>query len=180
MIFTIKFDASGNPVSFSQYSDAAIAPNPLPTGEVECTAEEFSNWQGCVFQNGEIVAAPDATIVAVARVAQISVLTTACSGAIISGFNSSALGVAHVYPSALTDQANQKTISQTSTGGLLWCEVGGVWSFSQHTQAQAEQVITDFAKWLNACQSQLVTLSEQIAQASTVAEVQAVKWVNPT
>ncbi|AIO45468.1 hypothetical protein DM44_4776 [Burkholderia cepacia] len=179
MLYTIKFDATGAPESYSQYSDADDAPDPLPAGEVECSAEQYANWQGCVLQKGSIVAAPEATLVAAARIAQTTALMAACASAIVSGFTSSALGAPHGYPSTMNDQANQKTIAQCASGGLLWCNSGGAWSFAQHTQTQADQVIADFAKWLNGCQSQLVALSEQVSQAETVATVQAVKWTNP-
>ncbi|WP_124492665.1 DUF4376 domain-containing protein [Burkholderia contaminans] len=179
MIFTITFDATGNPEGFSQYSDAESMPDPLPEGEVLCTAEQCANWQSYVLNENQIVAAPDATLVAVARVVQIAKLKSACASAIVSGFSSTALGTSHSYPSALTDQANQQTVAQAEGGGLLWCEAGGTWAFSNHTQAQAQQVVSDFAKWLNACQSKLSTLSNNIAQATTVAAVKGAAWTNP-
>ncbi|WP_232464353.1 hypothetical protein [Burkholderia ubonensis] len=116
---------------------------------------------------------------ATAQAAQIAMLTQACSSAITSGFSSSALGSAYTYPSTLTDQTNQSTVANCSSGGVLWCATGGAWSFKQHTQAQAQTVIENFTMWLNKCQQQLVTLKSQVSAAETIAVVQAIMWTNP-
>ncbi len=180
MLYTITFDANGDPQGFSRYSDESLAPNPLPAGEVQCTASQFANWQNYVLANAQIVDAPASKLLAFAQAEQIPVLTKACAAAIVSGFSSSALGSTCNYPSTLTDQANQNTVANCATGGSLWCESSGAWSFAQHTQDQAKAVVASFSAWLNKCQQQLVTLTAQVNSASTVASVQAVTWENPT
>jgi hypothetical protein len=115
-----------------------------------------------------------------AQATQIATLRQACATAIVSGFASAALGSTSTYPSAITDQANQQTMAGNANGGSLWCETGGAWSFKAHTQAQAQTVVSSFAAWLNACQAQLVTLTEQVTAATSVDAVKAVEWANPT
>lgn len=115
-----------------------------------------------------------------AQAAQITALSQACSSAITSGFASSALGSANQYPSGTTDQVNQNTVAQSASGGALWCESGGTWSFKQHTQMQAQAVVASFATWLNKCQAQLVALSEQVTASSSVDSAQTIAWTNPT
>ncbi len=125
-------------------------------------------------------APPTGPTLAQAQTAQIAVLSAACGRAIASSFSSSALGSAATYPSSPTDQINQNTVAQCSAGGQLWCEVSGTWALKQHTQAQAQAVVSDFGVWLNKCQQQLVTLSGQINAATSVSAVQAIAWANPS
>lgn len=110
---------------------------------------------------------------------QSDALSAACSAAISSGFASGALGSTYTYPSTLQDQTNQNTIAGCSAAGSLWCEAGGVWAMKPHTQAQAQAVVASFSAWLNACQQQLVTLTNQVSAATSVAAVQAISWTDP-
>ena len=110
---------------------------------------------------------------------QIAVLRTACANAITGGFSSSALGSAYSYPSDPISQANMNTVAGSPSGGSLWCETGGVWTLKAHTQSQAQAVLAAFVSWLNACQTQLATLTAEVNAATTVSAVQAVVWVNP-
>jgi hypothetical protein len=116
---------------------------------------------------------------AAAQDAQIATLKAACASAIMSGFSSNALGASYDYPSTLTDQVNQNTIAQCGAGGLLWCATGGAWALERHTPAQAQAVVASFAVWLNKCQQQLATLSDQINAASSVDAVAAITWTDP-
>ncbi|MBO1857979.1 hypothetical protein J4G52_30975 [Burkholderia cenocepacia] len=111
-----------------------------------------------------------------AQAVQIATLNAACARSIVAGFTSGALGSAYSYPSTLTDQANQNSVAQCSSGGLLWCATGGTWSFKSHSQEQAQGVVASFTTWLNQCQQKLVTLSGQVSAATTVSAVQAVVW----
>ncbi len=113
------------------------------------------------------------------QTAQIALLRSACQSAITGGFTSSALGSAYSYPSDPLSQANMNTIAGSPSGGSLWCESGGVWTLKAHTQAQAQAVLAAFVAWLNACQSQLATLTGEVNAATTVSGVQAIIWVNP-
>ena len=110
---------------------------------------------------------------------QIAALRTACANAITGGFSSSALGSLYNYPSDPLSQSNMNTVAGSPSGGSLWCESGGVWAMKAHTQAQAQAVLASFVAWLNACQTQLATLTGEVNAATTVSAVQAVVWVNP-
>ena len=109
-----------------------------------------------------------------AQSSQITLLRSACQSAIIGGFVSSALGDIYTYPSGSTDQINLHTIAGNLHGGNLWCEAGGIWSFKYHTQSQAQMVLSDFSSWLNTCQSKLLSLTEQVNNATTVEAVKAI------
>jgi hypothetical protein len=117
--------------------------------------------------------------VAQAQTDQIATLRTACANAIAGGFSSSALGSAYSYPSDPISQSNMNTIAGSPSGGSLWCGEGGVWTLKAHTQSQAQAVLAAFVTWLNACQSQLATLTAEVNAATTVAAVQAITWTAP-
>ncbi|KVP84563.1 hypothetical protein WJ95_20605 [Burkholderia ubonensis] len=177
------FDAQGNISAFYDSIDS-----PVPEG-VQAIEINDAEWQTCISQQGQWhvmsgalaqVPPPGATqLLAQAQSAQVASLYQSCTNAIASGFTSSALGSAYTYPSTLTDQTNQNTVANCSSGGVLWCATGGAWAFKAHTQAQAQAVVAAFAAWLNKCQSQLVTLTGQINAATSVSAVEAIAWTNP-
>lgn len=179
------YDSNGAIVAFYDSVDS-----PVPDGvtAIEITDAEWlaaiqTSAVGYTVVDGVLTAPAaktDAELLAEAQASQKATLYSSCSAAIVSGFTSDALGTAHTYPSAVTDQQNQNTVANTSSGGLLWCESSDSWAFAQHTQAQAQMVVADFATWLNACQSQLVTLSASVAAATTVSAVEAIVWTNPS
>lgn len=117
--------------------------------------------------------APGPTL-AQAQTAQTALLRSSCQTDITGGFMSSALGDIYNYPSGSTDQINLHTIAGNLHGGNLWCEAGGIWSFKYHTQSQAQMVLSDFSSWLNTCQSKLLSLTEQVNNATTVEAVKAI------
>lgn len=178
------FDANGNITAFYDSIDS-----PVPAGVQNVIQITQDQWQTCLSQpgqwhvvNGALAQVPPpstAQQLATAQSAQVATLTQACANAIVSGFQSNALGAAYAYPSLVIDQSNQHTVAICASGGLLWCASGGGWSLRQHTQAQAQAVVASFSTWLNKCQSQLVTLSGQVNSATTIVAAQAITWVNP-
>lgn len=112
-----------------------------------------------------------------AQATQTATLRAACAAAITSGFSSSALGAAHAYPSAETDQRNLFSAAASTVASSLWCkDASGAWSFVTHTQAQAQAVLADFNVMRNAAQMKLAPLLAEVSAATTVAAVQAVVW----
>ncbi|KUZ78312.1 hypothetical protein [Burkholderia ubonensis] len=179
------FDAQGNITAFYDSVDS-----PIPSGVTNVIQITQAQWQTCISQPGQwhivsgaLAQVPPPTasqLLAAAQAVQATSLYQLCANAIASGFTSSALGSAYSYPSTITDQTNQNSVANCSSGGLLWCASGGVWAFKAHTQAQAQAVVAAFAAWLNKCQSQLVTLTGQVNAATSVSAVQAIAWANPT
>jgi hypothetical protein len=118
-----------------------------------------------------------------AQAAQLLIVAAASAAAQTSGYTSSALGSAYSYPSGITDQANltacitASLIAPAGTPFLFWCtSAAGVSGFVSHTAAQIQAVgLAALAAIMAAKQKQL-TLSQQVAAASTVAAVQAVVW----
>ncbi|WP_244135841.1 hypothetical protein [Burkholderia vietnamiensis] len=178
------FDAQGNITAFYDSVDS-----PVPAGAVNTIEITQEQWQTCIEEPGQwhiasgalaqVPPPTDAQLLATAQAMRNAILTAACAASIVSGFSSSALGSAYSYPSAPTDQANQTTLAQCASGGMLWCAAGGVWSFKQHTQAQVQAVVSSFSAWLNKCQQQLVALTSQVSAATTVSAVESIAWTNP-
>lgn len=108
---------------------------------------------------------------------QLNILIRACASQIISGFASSALGVAYTYASDAVSQRNILLAAQSTKGGLLSCQdASGVWSRQPHTQAQAQQVLEDFVGICDAARAKLTSKETGAASAKTVETVQAVVW----
>ncbi|RKP50503.1 hypothetical protein [Trinickia fusca] len=178
------YDINGNITAFYDNIDS-----PIPASVTNVIEITQAQWQTCVSEPGQWYVASGALaqvppptaaqLLATAQSTQTVELTQACANAIISGFTSNALGSAYIYPSTVTDQANQNTVADCPSGGLLWCESNGAWAFRQHTQAQAQAVVTSFASWLNHCQSQLIALTTKVNTATSVDAVEAIAWVNP-
>ncbi|WP_186248509.1 MULTISPECIES: hypothetical protein [unclassified Burkholderia] len=168
------------------FYDSIVSPVPNGVSAIAITDDEWQQaveTHGYTVSNGALVApaAPTAAqLLAQAQTMQNAVLYAACSGTITAGFSSSALGSTCSYPSTLVDQANQNTVAACPSGGMLWCEAVGSWSFKSHTQAQAQAVVASFAAWLNKCQQQLAALIDQVNAATTIQAVQSVVWSEPS
>lgn len=122
------------------------------------------------------------------RLAQRSIsaiIANACKSAIYAGFDSAALGTLHHYPSQDTDQTN---LSASVLSSLLpgvdstwltpfWCrDTAGVWEFRMHTAAQIQQVGKDAKATILTAMAKNKALQDQIDAATTVAQVDAVRW----
>ncbi len=165
------------------YYDSIDSPLPPGVTAIPITDEQWQGALSCAYPpvtvvNGALVI-PTGPTLAQAQALQMGILRTACQSAITGGFSSSALGSAYTYGSGVTDQTNLNTVAGSPSGGSLWCETGGVWTMKVHTQAQSQAVLSDFVAWLNACQSQLATLTAEVNAATTVAAVQAITWTAP-
>lgn len=181
-----KYAAYNAQGKIAAFYDSVDSPAPNGVSLIDISDAE---WQACVNQQGQWYVSSGALAqvpppsaaqqLQTAQTAQSAILRTACAAAIVSGFTSSALGSGYTYPSTITDQSNQQSIAASASGGSLWCETNGAWSFKAHTQAQAQAVVASFATWLNQCQAQLVTLSRQVDASTSIEAVQAVVWANP-
>ncbi|WP_342705026.1 hypothetical protein OHZ10_28030 [Burkholderia arboris] len=179
------FDTNGNIKAFYDSVDS-----PPPGGRRNVIALTDEEWLKCISQQGQwyvsdgvLAAVPvpsSAEQLTTAQASQVAVLDAACAKAIVSGFSSDAVGSPYDYPSSITDQTNQNTIAQCSSGGLLWCASKGTWTFKHHTQPQAMAVVSSFVVWLNKCQNQRMALSDQVSAATSVSAVQSVLWTDPS
>jgi hypothetical protein len=127
----------------------------------------------------------DSVLVQQARDAQLVIIAAASAAAQTSGFTSDALGSTYSYPSGLADQANLTAVITASlisgqpadTSYLFWCkDASGTEGFVGHTASQIQKVGLDGMAAVMAAKQKQQTLAQQIAAATTVAEVQAVVW----
>lgn len=116
---------------------------------------------------------------------KIAALSAACRAAITSGFESSALGEPHLYPSKETDQLNlaggvaDSLLPSEGDGWFtpFWCADSlGVWTMRQHTAAQIQQVGRDAKARIVSLMQRNAFLAEQVQQASSKAEVDQFEW----
>jgi len=116
---------------------------------------------------------------------QIATLYAACANAIVSGFQSSALGAAYTYPSQPNDQSNlvgavtdSMNPNNTSTWSCnFWCaDSSGVWAMRPHTASQIQQVLADGVALRESYSSKLDSLVSQVQAATDAPTVQAIVW----
>jgi hypothetical protein len=167
MFYTLTLDVNGAGLGSNAYGEQ---PKVLAADEVACTNEQAQNPQAWKLVNGTLVQQLDYY-----RGVQAATMSLACQAAIESGFTSSALGSANSYGCKAADQAN---INLAAIGGAsLWCaNSAGVWSFTAHSAAQAQQVQKDMQAHIQAEQSHYATQLAAINAATTVAAIQAVVW----
>lgn len=122
-----------------------------------------------------------------AKSARIAWLNSDCAQAIVSGFQSSALGEPHTYPSHPTDQQN---LSAAVTASQLpvfsankdWrvpfpcADAQHVWARREHTAAQIQQVGMDAFAAVAARLQQKDALVLKVQAAKTEKEVAAIVW----
>lgn len=137
--------------------------------------------------NGTEFSAPVGPSLDDVKAARIGViLTAACAAAIVGGYQSSALGAAHLYPSSITDQIN---MMGSVTASLLpdlpgdwttpfWCkdEASGQWAFRPHNAMQIQQAGADGKAHIVDCQARLEQLSAQVMAAASAQAIAAIVW----
>lgn len=114
-------------------------------------------------------------------------ISQACANQILGGQESTALGSAHTYPSKAVDQANLSASildsllpfnsSNVSYCTPFWCaDSEGNWKWVNHTAAQIQQVGSDVKSAILAAQNKNVLLQQQIQNATTLDELNLIKW----
>lgn len=105
-------------------------------------------------------------------------IETSCAGTITGGVSSSALGVAHTYPSQQVDQMNltavvlRSTLAGFTSANLKTLDAGWL----NHTAAQIQQVGIDVESFISTQLQRSSTLQAQIDAATTSDAVQAIVW----
>lgn len=180
MQYALILDENNIGIGVHTYAEAPIS---YPKNEMPCSVEQAktpSFWQ---LVGGVLVEYLPAV-----KAAQIAALSAACAASITGGYTSSALGSAHQYGSAPTDQLNMaaSVLASLLPGlALTWttpfkCQpVGGAWALLPHTAAQIQQAGSDGKAWVLACQTRFAALAAQIENASSATEASAVAWLAP-
>ncbi len=120
--------------------------------------------------------------------AKIASLSAACRQAITAGFESTALGHPHLYPSKETDQLN---LAGSVTDSLLadlpadwvspfWCaDSTGEWAMRPHTATQIQQVGREAKARILSLMQHNAALAEQVQMAPDKAAVDQIVWEYP-
>lgn len=119
------------------------------------------------------------------RAAKVAELSAACSGAIVGGFVSSALGSSHTYPSRATDQTNlMGSVVASMLPGVgpnwstpFWCAAAsGEWAFRPHSAAEIQAVGADGKTHIVACQTRLADLVALVGLAESAEDLGSIGW----
>ena len=119
---------------------------------------------------------------------KIASLSAACRSAITSGFESSALGEAHLYPSKETDQLNlagsvaDSLLSSEEDGWStpFWCaDILGTWAMRPHNAAQIQQVGREAKARILSLMQHNAALAEQVQLAPDKPSVDQIIWEYP-
>lgn len=109
----------------------------------------------------------------------------ACRAAILSGYESNALGQEHHYPSKTTDQANMIASVADSYNPEnpedwstpLWCaDKAGQWELRLHDATQIRRAGAAGKAYIAACQLQNSQLQAMIQSAETFQDLEAIAW----
>lgn len=114
-----------------------------------------------------------------AKIKATDLINQACSNSITSGFISSALGSNHYYQSSQTDQLNYLTALGTGTTMPIKCSPDNItFNYVLHTNEQIISMTNDGTNFGMSFLSKANTLKQQIANSTSVEEIQAIKWSN--
>lgn len=120
-----------------------------------------------------------------ARQRKIADLSQACRDAILSGFDSDALGTVHHYPASPEDQTNllgrvmqaQMFIDVSGWTVTFACaDAAGVWSKPKHTAEQMIAVGVAGAHDVETKTNRYSALVAQATAATTIEQLAAVQW----
>ena len=111
-------------------------------------------------------------------------IDSACKSAILSGFESSALGASYHYPAKSTDQQNlASSVLASLLPGIpvdwvtpFWCALDGAWAFRPHTVAQIQQVGQDAKAAILAAMARNEVLQAEILLSTTMEELDMIVW----
>lgn len=167
--------------------DGAFAVIPDWRGHVYWTADgtkQVITKAGVVPPADALDAAPPPAL-STLKAAKAAKLDADCAAQIVGGFESSALGAVHTYPSKATDQAN---LTASVLDAMLnadnpawvtpfWCaDAGGVWAWRNHTAEQIKHVGRDGKAAVITAQTRNAALQAAVAAATTVAELETIAW----
>lgn len=120
-----------------------------------------------------------------ARLIKAASISASCEQFIVAGFDSSALGTIHTYPSNRDDQLNLSGTVQrsmmlgvlpTDTFEFLCKDLSGVWAYAVHTATQIQQAGKDAYSYILNARVKNATLQAQIAASTTQAQLDTIIW----
>lgn len=161
----------------------------VPTAQFAIAGDDYASLQwvapGSAPTEQQIIDAQSSAGLAAAQTAKNTELQNACAAAIGAGVSSNALGSNHHYPLLLTDQINLAGVLLESIFSFdtdpsrtfpFWCYDGATWDRRLHTHTQMRQVGLHVAPFVRGHQDHLRDLRNQVAAATTVAQVNAITW----
>lgn len=190
-------DENGNLV-WEQEPILYVPPSQFPSDMIPIPVPEGFNhpkWDG-----GKWVEGKDINILLEnARKTQIELISNSCQSICYSGFESSALGDIHNYPSSTIDQSNLSSavlsamVKKQQVKDLLsvilptmyskwttpfWCADGnGDWAYVPHTANEIIQVSKDYQAFILANVDKKHLLEDQIKNSNSIEEIMAISWV---
>lgn len=155
----------------------------IPTPNVEVKNEvwqEAININANCYENNKFIIKDFRTLAEIKN-AKENEVNTACEKEIISGFKSDALGTEHNYQSEQIDQLNLIGVVTAGQDDYFKCGVEDadgnvVWNYEMHTIAQLQKVLQDGKAVAQVLLQKAKTLKVQVANATTIDEVNAIQW----
>ncbi|MDH0907382.1 hypothetical protein N5C66_00705 [Rhizobium pusense] len=149
----------------------------------ECTEAVQPGW----LLKGNKFEAPAVVVPAldVVKANRIETLRSACEATITGGFQSSALGSDHTYPSDIKAQINlMGSVTDSIMPNLspdwmtpFWvCDAAGLWSWKMHNATQIQQAGRDGKAHVVECQTLLAELTATVLAAATAEAVASITW----
>lgn len=153
--------------------------NPMPSSYQAA----WSNPQAYLYQNGAFVDNPNWPTIqlAQAKATQKAAVEAGLNATLAGGFKSTTKG--HTYVTTTNGQTNMEgdlkrfELDSTLTS-LMFFTMDAGWI--SHTQSELQSAFLDGGKWKDAQYSQAQTLTTDISNATTVADVQAIVWQEAT
>ncbi len=178
MFYAIILNSAGGGIGSHAYAES---PSSYPSNEFPCTAAQAQNPSMWSLVSGALVESLTA-----AQASQIASLTASCVSTITSGYTSSTLGSAYLYPSDPTSQINMAASvidslypnlpATWTTPFAVQNTTTGAWSYEEHTAAQIQAAGAVGKAMVLAARQKLSALVTQVQAATTLQAVQAVTW----
>jgi hypothetical protein len=136
------------------------------------------------YENGQFVKADTRTDLEKLVEVITASLTQSCNDQILGGFLCVIFGDTYLYPNKANDQLNLSTASiyamqaDANWSIKLWCKKDD-WEFKEHNADQVKLVAKTSRDAVSACQQHLIDLKNDLNNAKSIDEANAVIWTNP-
>jgi len=178
MFYTLTYRTDGTITGYCKYSEPQDV---LPSDQIECTEDQYNNWQSCVVADGAVSVSAEKAL-AVAKADKTAQLSARCAAEIASGFASAALGIDTFYPTTDNDQRNLQSSALAGAWNAgdtkwrvpLWCRQRDTWAYVEHTAQQVQQVNVAWVDFRAAAQQRYATAIEKVSAAVDIEAVRAV------